>query len=121
MPGNPRNFMDPINLKRGTLYLIQINRMAALHDHILEPPHDPVPALLVASEKISGAKPRSVEGSLCGLHIAIVPIEYRWARQLKLPFAGPLYHGSVSITQLGLEQGRGTKGVSAHSVLIILT
>jgi hypothetical protein len=35
MPGNPRNFMNPINLKRGTLYLVKINRMAALHDDIL--------------------------------------------------------------------------------------
>jgi hypothetical protein len=102
MPGNPRNFMNPINLKRGTLHLIKINRMAALHDDILEPPHDPVPALLVASEKISGPKPTSVEGSLCGMRIAIVPIEYRWPRQLKLPFASPLYNCSVSITQLSL-------------------
>src|SRR5689334_19222791 len=121
VPGNPRNFMDPINLKRGTLHLIEINRMAALHDDILEPPHDPVPALLVAAEKISGPQPASVEGSLCGVRIAIVPIEYRRTRQLKLPFARPLYHCSVAITQPGLEQGRGAKGVSAHAALIILT
>ena len=35
MQRDPRNFMNPINLKRGTLYLIKINRMAALHDDIL--------------------------------------------------------------------------------------
>ena len=55
------------------------------------------------------------------MRIAIVPIEYRRTRQLKLPFARSLHHCSVSITQLSLEQGRGAKGVSAHSALIILT
>jgi hypothetical protein len=35
MQRNPRSFMNPSHLQRGTLQFIEINRMAALHDDIL--------------------------------------------------------------------------------------